>query len=534
MDGKMHLRWYHVGIILGPVLFSPAFALQIRSYSATRHDRFTGFPASPVLNTSSWYPGTSYTGVGWSVSDPRKQFALITPQHVAFAEHFKPGIGDTIRFLGAAGVVVDRTVTATTNIQNSSSQATDLTICTLSAPIPASTGITPFPYLNLMTNGAVDESLYSSYALTIFGMQAKVGSGNYTLFVTPDGFTTRTAVFQYTNAFGGQDDCYVEDGDSGSPTFATGNTAGHKFPALVGLHYLMGQTTATHLSFDTFVPTYITESNAFLKSSGYRMIPSNASSVTLSVSATTTPTTLRQANAGSTTLSLANSTAALTGNVRLTLSFPSGSAPASLTPSDADWVVESSTPTTWVLRRATLAASSSASVVANWTTLPLTASIPITCTKESDGYAAATQTVTLTLGDSYNAWANGLSDTSQAGDPDNDGISNLVEYAFGSSGASGSAVSASGVALVPVMKASAGTATLEFPVRSDATARGITYSVEYSQTLESASWSTTPPSGLTTTDAAYSPAWPGFNRRQISFPVTAQLQFARVKILLNE
>lgn len=534
MTGRMHLRRFSMGIILGAILSSPAHAIQIRSYSAARHDRFTGFPSAPVLNTASWFPGSSYTGVGWSLSDPRKQFALITPQHVVFAEHFKPFIGDTVRFLNAAGVAVDRTVIANTNIQNASSQATDLTICTLSAPIPAATGITPFPYLNRTTSGVIDESKYTSYSLTIFGIQAKVGSGSYAGFVTPSGFSTRTAVFQYNIASGGQDDCYLEDGDSGSPTFATGSTVGHKFPALVGLHYLIGGNATTHQGFDTFVPTYITELNTFLKSSGYRMIPSNASSVTLSASAVTTPGTLRQGNAGSATLSLANSTASLTGNVRLTLSFPSGAAPTSLTPSDADWVVESAASNTWVLRRATLAATSSASVVVNWATLPLTGSIPITFTKESDGYTAATQTVTLTLGDSYNAWANGLTDTDPAGDPDNDGISNLVEYAFGSSGANGSTVSANGFVLLPVMAANSGTASLEFPVRTDATARGLTYVVEYSQTLESASWSTTPPSGTTSTDVVYSPAWPGFNRRQISFPAITQPQFARVKILLNE
>src|SRR5688572_2171409 len=125
----------------------PSSALEIRSYASSRHDRFTGFPASPVLNPSSWFTGSLYTGVGWSVSDTRRQFALVSPRHFVLASHWGISPGEQIRFLGPDGQTHTFTVASTTQITTGTG-TTDLTLGRLTEIVPLSTGVGPFAYLN--------------------------------------------------------------------------------------------------------------------------------------------------------------------------------------------------------------------------------------------------------------------------------------------------------------------------------------------------------------------------------------------------
>jgi len=528
MFAAMHFLRIGFGILFGALGVSPVHALQIRSYTAARHDRFTDYPSAPALNTSSWFDGSHYTGVGWSVVSPEKQFALVTRRHLVCAEHYRPSVNETIRFLSSSGVIVERTVTAVQNVTTSSNVATDISLCTLSAPIPATEGVTPFPYQVL-----ANEMNFIGRPLIVFGWYGKVGKGQAVRFENSSsnvclGFDYDTAA---TLTESNKDDCYFVGGDSGSPTFDNTTPAA---PTLVGVHYGVDTSTTVYGSYDNFIPRYVSRMNLLLSPQGYRMIPSNVASVTLSSTTSNSPTTLRQGNAGSVTFILANTSAGTTGNLRYSLSFPAGQAPASITPSDSNWVLESSTATDYIFRRATLAGNSSASLVAAWTSLPLSSTLPVTITKESDGAAASSQTHTLALGDSFAAWANGLADTTQTGDPDEDGVSNLLEYAFGSSGTSGSSISPEGFPLLPEMTVTSGTATLAFPIRSDATARGLTYTVEYSETLESGSWTVAPPAGASAVETAYSPDRAGFLLRRISFPATLTRKFARVKAVLSE
>jgi len=108
-------------------------ALEIRNYLPERHDRFTGFPTAPAWNPTNWVSSIDYSGIGWSVSDPRRQFALISPQHVLLSAQWPLAAGEQIRFLGRTGQWVTRTIESTTQILDNG-VGTDLMVGRLSEP----------------------------------------------------------------------------------------------------------------------------------------------------------------------------------------------------------------------------------------------------------------------------------------------------------------------------------------------------------------------------------------------------------------
>lgn len=500
-------------------------ALEIRSYASSRHDRFTGFPGSPVVNASSWYTGSLYTGVGWSVSDTRRQFALVSPRHFVLPSHWGISAGEQIRFLGSDGQLHTYTVASTTQIATSTA-TTDLTLGRFTETVPMSAGVAPVAYLKLQ-----NQVQYLNRSLQVFGFNARVGSGTIAGFADAEiSGTTRLVRFDYVIAAGGQDDCYFAVGDSGSPSFSISNGK----PALVGTHTAVDgndPTTPTiYYNYDTFVPQYITELNTLMAADGWQMIPSNAASNTLTRSASSTPSTLQQAHAGTATFTVQNATNAA-NNLRLSLTFPSGAAPDSVT---ADgWIVDVSGPLVWSFHKQSLAASTSSSVTANWSSVPAVNSMDVQVTTQSDGSATASSTFSFTPQPTFAAWSAGLSQSGLTDDPDSDGVPNVREYAFGSDPSSGSSMNASGIVAIPVLNQSGADVQLRFPVRSDSSTRGLWYRTEYSQTLDN-DWTETAPSGTTTSFAEYSPAVPGFVEETVTIPVGSGSRFARVKVALDE
>lgn len=509
------------------VSFASADAIQIRSYSAGRHDRFTGFPGSPVVNGSAWFDGSTHTGVGWVVTEPNRQLALISPRYVITASHYPLTAGTQIRFVSSSGSLVTATV-ASTSIVIQGGQSTDLTLGRLTAPI-SGVGVNPIPYLNL--------PLQSQYATTdqeIFGFNSTGGNhpvvGHGVISDFDDfsffGTTTRMSFFFHIDASGAQDDCFFTNGDSGSPSLAITRSG----PALVGTHSLVGDEPGFHYSLDSHIPHYITEINAILAADSESITPVFSNPTPLHLTGATTPDPFRQASAGTATFTFENQGATDALNTSVTLTFPSGAAPTSVTASG--WVNDTAGPLVWTFHRATLAAAATTDFVASWSSVPVITTLPVTLQHISDGSPRQTSEYDLEPTVSYAAWSSGLAQPATGDDPDGDGRTNLVEYAFGSSPTSGSTALTPNVHAGTVITTGGGTSTLRFPVRSDSQLRGLSYVLEFSNDL--VNWTAPEPVGTTATFSAYSPVVTGFTQRTVTFPANESRKFVRVRVTLDE
>jgi len=373
--------------ILAALLPVASQALDIRGYTPERHDRFTGFPTAPAVNSGAWFDSSAYSAVGWSVSDPRRQFALVSPRHFLSASHWPLSPGEVISFLAPDGQIVSRTVESTT-VVNRDGHGTDLTLGRFTEEIPAATGILPFPYLRFAT-----EAEYNGHPLQVFGFNAKVGGSSFVGFSGLDVGTgsTRMIWYTYDAEATGQDDCHFAVGDSNSPTFGTMNGK----PALVGLHsaLIVSSDSRYYYNYDIAVPWYVPQLDALLAADGWRMIPSDQTATTLAVSANVPTNAMIQTQPGSAGFVVQNPAVAADGNLTVTLEFPAGAAPASVT--GDGWVTVQNGPQIWTFRRQTLGAQSSVTLTASWPVVPSVSAFEVFATTDSDGDQSRTTVLTL-------------------------------------------------------------------------------------------------------------------------------------------
>ncbi len=518
--------------LLFPVLALPAQGLIVRGYNATDHDRFTGFKENPVMNPGFIYDASKYTGVGYITSGgDGRQYTLVTPRHVLCTTHNKPTpfpdpLYNQLSFVDTGGTVITRTFVAVTVISHPMTGTSDLTLCTLDAPLPST--VSTFPYLNL-----ANETAYLGQEIMVHGFFAKGGRSSIAGFdvVFGGGLFDQSRLFRfdYDTVSGGPNDCHFVVGDSGSPSFVM--VAGQ--PALVGVHTTVITIGTTIFNYDTFVPHYVAQVDAQLQSSGYRLAPVNFTATTLGIpAASASPGTLRRSHPGQIDFSVDNTGAELTGNVAVTVTFPVSQQPSSL--SAPGWVVESGGSGIWNLRAATLAGGASLAFTATWTALPDLPSVNPVITADSDTAPAILASPSFTLAPSYAEWAEGLALPGQTADPDGDSLENLLEYAFGGDAESGTMILPGDHPLLPVMTHQAGTVTLSYPERDDAVLRGLSYLVETSASPATLAGATTLPAGAASSTAPFYPAVPGFVKRTLTWPADGTKRFARVKVALAE
>lgn len=516
----------------------PARCLTVQGYNPTEHDRFTGFPAAPVMNPGFLYDATKFTGVGWwvnsftSAGSVYSQVTAISPRHLLTATHATPPGGTVIHFVDSTGALVDRAIQSATAVPNGVSGNSDLCVMTLVSPLPPT--VATYPWLNL----AGGESSYEDLALIVLGQipNATLQGGECPTTRSYEGFVTATTIghtraarWVYHPVDSPTHSCALSNGDSGGPSF---HEVGEQ-PAIVGVHMAIDTVGMETESYDTFVPHYADGVDTILAPAGHRLRPVNFTPTTLAIpSAAASPVTLRRFNPGSISFSVANTGSELTGNLAVTITFSVGSEPSSLTA--PGWVVEPGGTGVWHLRAATLAAGANLSFTADWAALPDLASITADLTAGSDTASAIAAAPSFTLAPSYAEWADGLAMPGQTEDPDGDDLENLLEYALGGDPENGAMFLPGDHPLRPVMTESGGTIRLSFPERGDAVLRGISYIVETSTTLEGLAGSITLPEGASSSAAPFVPEVPGFVKRTITWPSDSPRRFARLKVELAE
>ena len=522
-------------ILPGLMMFTicnPSFGLLLRDGDTTDNARFLGFPNNVSENPDYAYSEYDFTGVGWEVQNTNRQFVLVSPQHFVCATHFRPDGNDQVRFLGADGNIYTYGILNVTIIQNSLGQNTDLSLGTLEEVVDTRV-ITPMRWANFTR-----ESQYSGEGV-VFGRPALTGNANLLDIVDPDSITglsgnfanTRfiRSIYQENAFFGDSNDAYLQSGDSGSPVFIiSGGELG-----LVGTNSLISNaTTASGVftaqsAFATFVPEYISDLDLNMSEEGYQMSPLNPESSTLNLQLTQTEV-LQQGGAGTVELILTNAGDEIAGNVSVTIQNAT-QLPDSLAATDYFNGLLSNSSTE--VHTGLLFNAESSMISLSWDTLPSVSELTFEVAYEADEFTREIQTFTLILEPAeslFNSFTGGLIDSSELGDDDGDGISNLFEYALGGDVSEASRTTSTGLQILPTFTGF--TEEYVFLRRPDAEERGLRYTIQTSTTLEENSWIEFIPELEIISD----PGETGFELVTITLPNIADRVFYRLLVTLAE
>ena len=523
--------------------YCTAAALEIRGYVDTTYGNqkwlyeipgqfLYGHP--PYINPNfTTFDATKLRAIGWPEhpTDWTRQIALVSPRHAVYATHYPLGANWQINFLGSDGLQHMVGIESQVPVINNQGQTTDLMLVTLSAPVTAA-GITPFKVLNLS-----NEAAYLNKPLLVCGSFVLASTSEIQGFTTlnndPGFDTTRFIYFEY-NRNATTDTlhrCNLSPGDSGGPVFVMENGE----PAIVGtnsgyddLSPENGQENGPIFrNYVSSIPSYLPQLDASMEAQGYHIKRFYPAATTLGMNVSPSAP-LRQMKPGSISITTANSGTATAHNVSLSLTFPT--VPVSV--SGTGWICEAVTPLIWKCMRGGITNATSSSLTATWSSLPATANLQLTAVLTYDGGGVVTTNPSLPVTQSYASWINGVTDTGFNADPDRDGISNLIEYAFGGSPAQSSALTPDGRSLRPVLGKTASNLLIHYPLRTDAAARGLTETLEFSTDMRV--WSSTLPVGASTGLAAYSPNALGFVEATVTLPLGGQACFVRVRVALAE
>lgn len=509
-----------------------ASALQFRTFSASRHNRFTGFPAAPALNPTFMHAAVDLTGVGWDATYPLRQFTLISPLYFVGANHFRPPIGAEIRFLSASGTIRSAAVHSLYTIPNASGQPTDLLLGRLATPMLPSSGVRFLSTLLLDT-----EAAYIGQTLGVLGQPARGGRGIIGPISDFGGDpitgasginTTRTFQFNYASLTGSPDDVYAESGDSGSPSFVvTGGKA-----AVVGTHTAVLTAAGTTTTFDTFLPAYAAQVNTIMAADGYHLTAATPKTTTLGFTRQVLPAQPRAGYPVTIQYTLSNTGAAAANNVRFSFSAPVVQALNST--GDTAWIISLNSGTCDA-RRGGLATAGTTQLSIAFS--PGAGTIQHTAACSCDESSPGNLTGEITVIESFKSWSAGLTNTAAEGDDDQDGFSNLLEYACGGDPRRASTqvqdhAHPLGIAPVRIETVSGGTRqVVRFVRRTDATGRALAYYIESSPAL-SPSWSD---KTSTATILSATPVTNGFELVEMALPPSnATREFLRLRVSLSE
>lgn len=460
-------------------------ALEVRAYSAASHNRFINFTTIPAHNASFIYNAYDLTGVGWLDSDVRRQFTMISPIHFVGANHFKPNLNSvqTLNFLDNTNEIRPRTILSQLAISNDAGLDSDLLLGKIANPLESTEGISFHPYYN--TSGS-----YAGFDLITLGSDGSASSGPRAGSGTVSGETniavtginsTRSLAWVYFNATGEDNDSYLVGGDSGSPAFIDRNG----IAAIVGTNSAIGLTDAgDRINYATLIPYYATKVNASMALDGYHLTKAIPGSTLLSLTRTAPTGMIRAGHDFTVSLDIENvrsngffANNETADNVKLQNAFSTNTTATNVL--GVDWFDESDS-SGLKARRAFINNDSSVSY-------SMTLNVPVAgttvqeVTYYADQFTSVTESFNIEIMESFISWGLDLTDSAATGDDDQDGIDNLLEYAFGGDPTvSAQTLPNSTTSILPTYDGS----TLTYNQRIDASDRAITYTVMTSTALD--------------------------------------------------
>jgi autotransporter-associated beta strand protein len=269
----------------GSFLLSPVFGEEINSYNAAVNARFTdsAWATDPISNASTSFLGYGYdlSGVGWDVADDTENMALLNPGFLYTDEHepVLPAGAATagFDFQNQSGQLVSVVAKSNSDLAlrsspyNLASNAVDVSVTPLAAPIAPSQGIT---YYSILDVGPV--SNYVGLPLLMYGHQPTTAISGVTFTGPVLGTDTVSAVYTYgTSGFNGlyhygtstPTSGTIETGDSSSPGFIpfVNPVTGEKELTIIGGNY-----TSSGYSF-LADPSIYPLVNAFMAKTGYSL-----------------------------------------------------------------------------------------------------------------------------------------------------------------------------------------------------------------------------------------------------------------------
>lgn len=254
----MSSRWIILSLTLQVV--TAASALTIVGYDPATNDRFSsGYPGSPVANTSASFLGAGYdlSGVGWNPGNNTQSFAMISDQYFVYSNHYAPG--STVDFFSPTlGTVVSYGVSSTYNF-TFNGQTSDFAVGKLSSAVNPAEGIASYPILDLST---IQNYLGLPVLMYGHGGSSPVLGANvvdaYGTYNLNGGSTVDNYGIGYSYNSSQSGSSILQSGDSSSPTFVPWNGS----LALLGTHSGIATIGSTQYSIDTFIPVYLDQLNA--------------------------------------------------------------------------------------------------------------------------------------------------------------------------------------------------------------------------------------------------------------------------------
>jgi len=501
-------------------------ALVIRVYDANRHDRFLNFPSNPTHNPNFVYANIDLTGAGWYFhpsSSQNRGITMVSPIHFVGANHAMPGIGVSLKFLSSNGTLRSYTTATQTAVTNDANVASDIFVGKLNTAIPSTDNVKFHPYLNLRIFNFNPYRLYEDKPIIMLGKEGRGGAqvSDSITYLSATGINqTRAIRSNYDNDSGGDDDAHLEGGDSGSPVFMTENGV----TGIVGTHSVVATSAGGFGNLASFTPYYVDKLNAIMAVDGYHMTKAIPGSTTFTLNHQLPSSPIRAGHSFTIDLTVSNTGSTLGENLKLTNAFPIGTFVTSAT--GTGWFDESSATVTQA-RKASLANGTSTiySITLN---IPTPGTAQHQVTYACDQFPLATENFTFDVIESFVSWASLLTDSSSNGDDDNDGIGNLLEYAFGGDPESSSRSHPNTtISLLPHYTAN----SISYIRRTDRVTRALTYQLKTSTTLEGGSWSDADAMVSLTT---VTPIDSNFEQVTLNLTPTGTKCFYRIEVTLSE